>query len=70
MRMPGMNGLELQRQLNISESRVPIIFVTAHDDRTNRQLALDAGASDFLQKPVPANHFLGAIETALKNWIA
>jgi FixJ family two-component response regulator len=67
MRMPGMNGLELQRRLNASEARVPIIFVTAHDDRTSRQLAMDAGASDFFQKPFVANDLLGAVQTALKN---
>jgi FixJ family two-component response regulator len=67
MRMPGMNGLEVQRQLNLSQSPVPIIFVTAHNDKANRQRAIDAGCSDFLQKPFAANDFLGAIATALKN---
>lgn len=67
MRMSGMDGLELQRRLNLSKARVPIIFVTAHDDRTRRQLALDAGASDFFQKPFAANDLLGAVQTALKS---
>jgi FixJ family two-component response regulator len=67
IRMPGMNGLELQRQLNLSHSKVPIIFVTSYDDTTHRQLAMDEGASDFFHKPVPASNFLRAIETALEN---
>ena len=67
MRMPGMDGLELQRQLNTSDASVPIIFVTAHDDRKRRQLALDAGASNFFQKPFAAVDFLAAVRTALKR---
>jgi FixJ family two-component response regulator len=67
IRMPGMDGLELQRRLHISEPQIPIIFVTAHDNRTNRQLAIDGGASDFFQKPVAASDLLGAIETALND---
>jgi FixJ family two-component response regulator len=67
MRMPGIDGLELQRRLKASDASVPIIFVTAHSDRTNRQLAMDAGASDFFQKPFAASDLLGAIKTALQT---
>ena len=67
IRMPGLDGLELQRRLNVSAARVPIIFVTAHDDKTNRQLAFDAGASDFFQKPFVAKDFLAAVHDALEK---
>jgi FixJ family two-component response regulator len=67
VKMPGMDGLELQRRLDILQAWVPIIFVTAHDDKINRQLALEGGASEFLQKPVSASNFLVAIATALGN---
>jgi two-component system response regulator FixJ len=67
IRMPGMSGLELQRRVNLSDSRVPIIFVTAHDDKANRKLAIDAGASEFFHKPFSAHAFLAAVGTALKN---
>ena len=67
VRMPGMDGLQLQRRLNVLQARVPIIFITAHLDITNRRVALDGGASDFLQKPFAASEFLGAIETALQK---
>lgn len=67
MRMPGMGGLELQRRLKASDVRVPIIFVTAHGDRTNRQLAMGAGASDFFQKPFAATELIGAIKAALRT---
>src|SRR5271169_6349956 len=39
VRMPGMDGLELQRRLNASGSEVPIVFVTAHDDASSRRQA-------------------------------
>jgi FixJ family two-component response regulator len=67
VRMPGMDGLELQRRLNASDVQLPIIFISAHDDRTNRQLAMDAGASEFFQKPFAASDLLGAIKTALRT---
>ena len=66
IRMPGMDGLELQRTLKVSDAHIPIIFVTAHGGRRNRQLAMDAGASDFFQKPFAASDLLGAIKTALR----
>ena len=67
IRMPGMSGLELQRRVNLSDSSVPVIFVTAHDDKANRKLAIDAGASEMFQKPFSANAFLTAVDTAVKS---
>lgn len=65
IRMPGMDGLELQRRLNLSDSDVPVIFISAHFDATDRKRAIDAGASAFFQKPFQANDLLAAIETAV-----
>lgn len=67
IRLPGMDGLELQRQLRSCGPPVPVIFVTAHYDKRNRRLAIDAGASDFFPKPFVVSDFLGAIRTALKR---
>ena len=67
IRMPGMSGLDLQRRLNLANSDVPLIFITAHDDAMNRKLAIDAGASAFFQKPFSAHDLLTAVQTALKN---
>jgi FixJ family two-component response regulator len=67
MRMPGIDGLELQRRLNSAEAGVPIIFVTAHYDQKNRQLALDGGASSFFQKPFGASEFLAAVRAAIET---
>jgi FixJ family two-component response regulator len=52
VRMPGMNGLELQERLASLEYKIPIIFITAHvSDQEARHRALQAGAVDFLRKP-------------------
>ena len=67
VRMPGMSGLELQRQLGAANRRIPIIFVTAHADDDARAQALAAGAVDFLYKPFHEEALLNAIETALKR---
>ena len=65
VQMPGIDGLELQRRLNEAKSRVPIVFVTAHDDRAHRNEAMEAGAVNFFRKPFDANVFVAAIQVAL-----
>jgi two-component system response regulator FixJ len=67
VRMSGIDGLELQRRLNEKESRVPIIFVTAHDDGSYRRTAMDAGAANFFRKPFEANAFVAAVQAALRS---
>ena len=54
--MPDMNGIELAKRLRAlpGYENVPIMMVTAHDDRKVRYDALDAGVTDFLTKPVDA----------------
>jgi FixJ family two-component response regulator len=67
VRMPGMSGLDLQRQLGATNWHLPIIFVTAHVDDAARARALAAGAVDFLYKPFHEEALLNAINTALKR---
>jgi len=67
LRMPGMNGLELQRRLNQNGSPVPIIFLSAHASEEDERSALHAGAVQFLRKPVSKEALLGAIRDALKR---
>jgi FixJ family two-component response regulator len=53
IRMPGMNGLELQRKLAVSDRDLPVIFITAHgSDQEVRARAMAAGAVDYLLKPL------------------
>src|SRR5580704_700054 len=67
VRMPGMDGIELQRRIRLERPQLPIIFISAHYDDEARQRALDAGAVAFLYKPFDAAELLGTIETALNN---
>jgi FixJ family two-component response regulator len=67
IRMPGMSGLDLQAQLNADQIKVPIIFVTAHDDPPMRLRALRAGALEFLAKPFDEDHLVACVWSALKR---
>jgi FixJ family two-component response regulator len=66
IRMPGMNGLELQRALSASDPELPVIFITAHgSDEEVRARAIGAGAVDYLLKPLREEEVLKAIDAAL-----
>jgi FixJ family two-component response regulator len=65
VRLPGVSGLELQRQLRSSQARLPIIFMTAHGNDAMRAQALQAGAVAFFAKPFNDTALLEAIHTAL-----
>jgi two-component system response regulator AtoC len=61
LRLPGMNGLELQSRLLAFNCTVPIVFITAHGDEQVRARALEAGAVDFLQNPFTESALFRAI---------
>lgn len=65
MRMPGMGGLGLLTHLAASDSRIPVIILTAHWDEDIRQRSLQAGAVALLGKPVQGAALLDAIRSAL-----
>ncbi len=65
LRMPGMNGLELQQLLAAAKYQVPIIFITAQNDEAVRTRALQAGAIGFLPKPFREEALLVAVRVAL-----
>jgi FixJ family two-component response regulator len=65
IRMPGMNGLELQKQLNVQGSILPIIFVTGHGDVPMAVEAMQHGAVDFIQKPYREQDLLDKINMAI-----
>jgi FixJ family two-component response regulator len=68
IRMPGMNGLELQRELAVSDRDLPVIFITAHgSDQEVRGRAMAAGAVDYLLKPLKEDEILKAIASALNT---
>ncbi|WP_101760203.1 response regulator transcription factor [Oceanicoccus sp. KOV_DT_Chl] len=65
IRMPGMNGMELQRKLNDINSILPIIFVTGHGDVPMAVEAMQQGAVDFVQKPYREQELLDKISQAM-----
>lgn len=64
--MPGMSGLELQRELTRRGNPVPIVFITGNEDDSIRPLVVAAGAVDCLFKPFSERQLLDAVNTALK----
>jgi len=67
IRMPGMSGLELQAKLKAEGSRIPMIFITAHDDAKMKLQAMKAGAVEFLSKPFDDEVLLEKVGAALKG---
>lgn len=67
LRMPDLNGLELQQTLASSHSTLPIIFISGHGDIPSSVRAMKAGAVDFLQKPFSDTELLAAIDSALQK---
>jgi len=65
VRMPGMNGPELQHKLISGHHEIPIIFISAHGDEIVRSQVLKGGAVDYLLKPFSEEALLNAISTAL-----
>jgi len=68
VQMPGLNGLQLQSQLAGAGCRIPIIFITAYDDKESRRRAMQAGAVAFLGKPFSDEQLLQTIRSALDKF--
>lgn len=67
VRMPGMSGFELQRQLVALGNLIPIIFMTAFPDERARDRAIKAGAIAYLSKPCSRSDLLAHIHSALAS---
>jgi FixJ family two-component response regulator len=65
VRMPGLSGLDLQRDLSEGNIHIPIIFITGHGDIPMSVRAMKAGAVEFLTKPFRDQDLLDAIQQAL-----
>ncbi|MBV8098203.1 MAG: response regulator [Verrucomicrobia bacterium] len=65
LRMPGIDGLELQRNLASANKQVPIIFISARATEHERTEAIAGGAVDFLRKPFSEEELFNAIQRAL-----
>jgi FixJ family two-component response regulator len=65
VRLPGLNGLELQRQVAVDRPGMPIIFITGYGDVPMTVQAMKAGAVEFLTKPFSDTMLLSAIQDAM-----
>ena len=66
VQMPGMNGLQLQSHLAAKGCGIPIIFITAYDNKESRRRAIQAGAVAFLNKPFSGEQLLQTLRSALR----
>ena len=67
VRMPEMNGLDLQKRLSDSGVSLPVIFITAYEDPGARAQAMQEGALAFLQKPFSDSSLMEAIRLGLER---
>jgi len=67
IRMPGLSGLELQRQLAERGPKLPLIIITAHGDVAAARQAFLADAVDFIEKPFDGEQLVQAVERALSG---
>jgi len=67
VRMPGLSGMDLQKELAQSGIRIPIIFITAHGDIPMSVRAMKAGAAEFLTKPFRSRSLLDAVRAAIER---
>ena len=67
LRLPGMSGVDLQRQLLAAKRELPMVFLSALDDPVAQQQALTAGALAFLRKPFSEKALIDAIRSGLSH---
>lgn len=67
VRLPGLSGMELQREMASANCRIPIIFITGHGDIPMSVRAMKAGAVDFITKPFHDQDLLDAIQNAIER---
>jgi len=67
LHMPGLSGLDVQKQLKQAGLSLPIVFVTAYDEIESKILSLAAGAAAFLQKPLDDRVLLDAVVAAVQQ---
>ena len=65
--LPGMDGLEVCREVKKISPTIPVILLTARDDMVTRAAAMDLGVSEFIAKPVNNADLLNRVRTQLSN---
>jgi FixJ family two-component response regulator len=65
VRLPGKSGIELTRELSAGGSRIPVIFITAHDEPSVHEAVARCGAAALLIKPFAGRKLLDTLESTL-----
>lgn len=68
IRMPGMDGMELHKELIARKSKIPVIFITGHGDIPLAVAAIQRGAFDFLTKPFENGELMEKIDAAIQRY--
>jgi len=68
LKMPGMGGLEVLREIKARQPLVQVIILTGHASSDDAAVCLTSGAFDFLIKPVEMDHLMDRIKTAYELW--
>src|SRR5262245_63803295 len=67
LRLPGVSGVDLQRQLLAAKRELPMIFISAHEDPVAQRQALTAGALAFLRKPFSEKALIDPVHSGLSQ---
>jgi DNA-binding response OmpR family regulator len=67
MRMPECDGLHFVQQIRATDNEVPVIILTAYDDVDTYMEAMDAGANEYLRKPVETEELLQTVRACLRR---
>jgi FixJ family two-component response regulator len=67
IRLPGISGLDFQRELAMTDIHIPIIFITGHGDVPMKMRAMKGGAVEFLPKPLGDQELLDVVQVALER---
>jgi FixJ family two-component response regulator len=67
VRMPGIDGIEVQRRIRLERPKLPVIFISGRQSAETQKRALDEGAVEFLYKPFDAVGLLDVVQAALAN---
>lgn len=67
LKLPGMNGLDLCRQVRKSESDMPIIMITAKAEEIDKVLGLETGADDYITKPFSLREFQARVKAVMRR---
>ena len=67
LRMPVLNGLDVQRELRARGVSAPVIFITAHEDEEARETAMASGAIGFVRKPFDESVLMNLVDHAMTH---